>query len=80
MPFRSVQGLAALALLSACASTSDGAQPGRTPVSEQAGVRVGPARDCQAEAAALAGAVPLSAVRDAYSSCTADSQGGARGQ
>lgn len=80
MPFRSVQVLAALALLSACASTNNDSQPGKTPVSEQPGVRVGPARDCQAEADALAGAVPLSAVRAAFSSCTAESQGSARGQ
>ncbi|GLC97164.1 hypothetical protein Tamer19_65730 [Cupriavidus sp. TA19] len=74
MRLRSVQLLAALALLNACASTNGGSQPGKTPAGEPPGVPVGPARDCQAEAAALLGAAPLSVVRAVFDSCTAESQ------
>lgn len=80
MRLRSVQVLAALALLSACASTNDGSQPGKTPAGEQPGVPVGRTRDCQAEAAALLGAVPLSVVRAVFNSCTAENQGSEPGK
>ena len=76
----SVQVLAALGLLSACSATNEGRQPGKMPAIRQPGVPVGPTRDCQAEAAALLGAVPLSAVRAVFNACTAENEGGEPGR
>lgn len=71
----SVQVLATLSLLSACSATNEGMQPGKTPAINQPGVPVGPTRDCQAEAAALLGSVPLSVVRAVFNACTAENEG-----
>ncbi|WP_042885363.1 hypothetical protein [Cupriavidus necator] len=75
-----VQVLAALALLSACSATNEGSQPGKTPAIKQPGVPVGPTRDCQAEAAALLGAMPLSVVRAVFDACTAGNEGSEPGK
>lgn len=77
---RSVQVLAALGLLSACSATNEGSQPGKSPAIKPPGVAVDPTRDCQAEAAALLGAVPLSVVRAVFNACTAGNEGGEPGK
>jgi len=80
MRLRSVQVLVALTVLGACASKTDGTQPGKTAAGERPGVPVGPRRDCQAEADALLGTAPLSVVRAVFNSCTAENRGSKPGQ
>lgn len=79
MRLRSVQVLAALVLLGACAA-NDGRQPGKTAAGERPGMPAGPPRDCQAEADALLGAAPLSVVRAAFYSCMTGNQGSEPGK
>jgi hypothetical protein len=76
----SVQLLAALALLGACSATNEGGQPAKTPAIKQPGVPAGPTRDCQAEAAALLGAAPLSVVRAVFNACIAENEGSEPGK